>query len=419
VNNKLTIKIAKSLLLARWRQTAVAAVGVTFSIAMFIALLSFMIGLNDMLDDLVMNRTPHVRLYNEVRENPLQPISLTADYKHYYHFISSVKTDVSREEIYNSALILKKVEEDKRTKGISKKINLPVFFNEGNVRIPGTINGIDVQAEIDFFHFNDYVNDGLPADLKLIPSSIIPGKALAEKLHANIGDMVYVTTSTGETFPLKVVAYFQSGLNDLDKAIAYTSLSTAQKMVGRTANYITEIQIKLKDIDDAPMMAKEYNLLFKTLAEDIQTANADFDTGNAVRSLISYIVGITLLIVAGFGIYNILNMMIYEKMDSIAILKATGFSAGDVRRIFLFVSLSIGLFGGLLGLAVGYLLSRVIDAIPFVTASMPTITTYPVDYDPIYYVICILFSLVTTFLAGWLPAVKAGKLDPVVIIRGK
>jgi lipoprotein-releasing system permease protein len=36
-------------------------------------------------------------------------------------------------------------------------------------------------------------------------------------------------------------------------------------------------------------------------------------------------VSVFLLVVAGFGIYNILNMMIYEKMDSIAILKATGF----------------------------------------------------------------------------------------------
>ena len=73
-------------------------------------------------------------------------------------------------------------------------------------------------------------------------------------------------------------------------------------------------------------MAKEYSTLYDVDTEDIQTANSQFETGSTVRSLISYAVGITLLIVAGFGIYNILNMMIYEKMDSIAILKATGFS---------------------------------------------------------------------------------------------
>ena len=50
MNIKLIITIAKSLLLARWKQTLVAAVGVTFSITMFITLLGFMSGLNDLLD---------------------------------------------------------------------------------------------------------------------------------------------------------------------------------------------------------------------------------------------------------------------------------------------------------------------------------------------------------------------------------
>jgi lipoprotein-releasing system permease protein len=159
--------------------------------------------------------------------------------------------------------------------------------------------------------------------------------------------------------------------------------------------------------------------LFQTDAEDIQTANAQFETGSFVRTLISYSVGITLLIVAGFGIYNILNMMIFEKMDSIAILKATGFSGTDVNRIFLVIALSIGLFGGVLGLLFGFLLSFAIDQIPFVTASLPTIKTYPINYNPVFYFIGFTFSLATTYMAGWAPARKASKIDPVIIIRGK
>ena len=169
----------------------------------------------------------------------------------------------------------------------------------------------------------------------------------------------------------------------------------------------------------APAMAKEYAALFKTDAEDIQTANAQFETGSFIRTLISYAVGITLLVVAGFGIYNILNMMIYEKMDTIAILKATGFSGKDVKNIFLSIALSIGFFGGLAGLLFGFGLSSVIDQIPFTTASLPTVKTYPVDYSPAFYFIGAIFSLVTTYLAGWFPSRKASKTDPVIIIRGK
>ncbi len=378
-----------------------------------------MTGLNKLLDGLILNRTSHVRLYNELLPNPVQPISFLPAYKNYYHFISSVKTTNTREEIYNSAAIIRTIAKDKRVDGIALKINTPVFFNEGNVRIAGTVNGIDVQAENRLFHFNDYITSGKGQDLALIPNSIILGKPLAEKLVANIGDQVFITTTQGDIFPLKLVGYFATGIRDFDKVLGFTSIATAQKLINKPSSYITDIQVKLLDVTAAPSVAKEYSQLFGTHAEDIQTANAQFETGSFIRTLISYTVGITLLIVAGFGIYNILNMMIYEKMDAIAILKATGFSSADVKTIFLMIALSIGIFGGLIGLIGGLLLSMLIDSIPFHALALPGVTTYPVNYDPAFYGIGILFSLITTFLAGWLPARKAGKIDPVVIIRGK
>ena len=126
-----------------------------------------------------------------------------------------------------------------------------------------------------------------------------------------------------------------------------------------------------------------------------------------------------MLIVAGFGIYNILNMMIYEKMDSIAILKATGFSGRDVNAIFITIALTIGLVGGVLGLVLGLGLSALIGEIPFNTPSLPTVKTYPINYDPNFYIIGAVFSLITTYLAGYFPSRKASKIDPVDIIRGK
>jgi len=112
-------------------------------------------------------------------------------------------------------------------------------------------------------------------------------------------------------------------------------------------------------------------------------------------------------------------MMIYEKMDSIAILKATGFSGNDVKWIFIFLSMIIGIAGGLFGLLFGFIFSYIIDFIPFETAALPTIKTYPIDYNVEYYIIGILFAIGTTFIAGLFPALKASKIDPVEIIRGK
>jgi len=419
MNYKLIVSIAKSLLLARWRQTLVAAIGVTFSIGMFITLLGFMNGLNDLLDGLILNRTAHVRLFQEVKPNPNQPVNASVDYSGAYNFIQSIKSSGGRLDIYNSAAIMRAIRADQRVLGFAPRITTPVLYNSGVVDINGAINGIDVVAENELFFFNDYVTTGAAIDLKNVANSIVLGKGVADKLLAEMGDMIQVTTSKGELLSLKVVGYFQSGIQEFDKVQSYTSIATAQKLMGKSNSYVTDIQIKLKDIDQAPAVAKEYAALFQTDAEDIQTANSQFETGSFVRTLISYVVGITLLIVAGFGIYNILNMMIYEKMDSIAILKATGFSGKDVKLIFLGIALSIGLFGGFLGLILGLSLSLLIDQIPFNTAALPTIKTYPVNYDLVYYIIGIVFSIVTTFFAGYFPARKASKIDPVLIIRGK
>src|SRR6476469_9170745 len=146
MNAKLIANIAQSLLLARWRQTLVAAIGVTFSITMFITLLSFMTGLNVMLDSLILNRTPHVRLFNEIKPNKEQPITKAAAYKNYYHFISSIKTSNSREELYNSGAILKAIQQDTRVQGLAPRLNTQVFFNVCTNDITWLINGSDVQS---------------------------------------------------------------------------------------------------------------------------------------------------------------------------------------------------------------------------------------------------------------------------------
>jgi lipoprotein-releasing system permease protein len=412
----LILSISKALLLARWKQTLVAAIGVTFSITMFITLLSFMTGLNKMLDGLILNRTPHVHIYKEIQPSEKQPVDFELNG---HNFVSSVKPKNDLLDLRNSSAMMKSLRDDPRVLGVSPKVSVQVFYNIGAVDLNGVLNGIDVAEENRLFTFSEYVVEGDYQDLKYVPNSIVLGKGAAEKILANIGDNIQITTSKGERVQLKIVGYFQSGLQDIDKVQSYVSLATAQKLLGESNSYITDIQVKLKDINQAPAIAKEYKRIYEIEAVDIQTANAQFETGTAIRTLISYAVGITLLIVAGFGIYNILNMMIYEKMDTIAILKATGFSGKDVKRVFITIALTIGVFGGLFGLFFGFLISSGIDNIPFKTEALPTIKTYPINYDPRYYFIGGIFSIITTYFAGYFPSRKASKVDPVVIIRGK
>ncbi|MBL7982775.1 MAG: ABC transporter permease [Flavobacteriales bacterium] len=422
---RLLLGISSTLLRARLRQSIVAAVGVTFSIAMYIALSGFMNGLNSLLDGLILNRTPHIRLYNEIRPADQQPLERAFELHSaagngtVHHFINRVKPKGEEARVRNALGIMDALRKDPRVLGIAPKVAAQVMFNVGTIEVNGAVNGIDPKEEDRLLHFSDYLVKGTVAQLASTNNGIVLGKGLADKMQVGIGDVVQVTSIQGDRTMLKVVGFYQSGMADFDNVQCFATVSTVQNLLVKPRNYITDIQVRLHDLAQAPAMAREYAARFGVDAIDIQTANAQFETGSAVRNIISYVVSIVLLVVAGFGIYNILNMLIYEKLDSIAILKATGFSGGDVRTIFINLSLIIGICGGLVGLLLGWLLQLAIDRIPFKFDALPTVTTYPVDYDPLYPTIGILFALATTFIAGWFPARKASQVDPVEIIRGK
>ena len=418
-NYKLILSITKTHLLSRFKQTSIAALGVTFGIGTFIILVSFMTGLNGLLDGLVLNRTPHIHIYNEIKASEKQPIERSVLFDQSFHIIKSIKPKTNQARIHNASPLIKQLAADDRVLGVTPQVNAKVFYIAGSVELNGVINGIQVANEVRLFNFSDYIVEGDAENLIRNNQGILLGAGIADKLGLVIGNRVQISTPKGDIFPLKIVGIYQSGLAEIDNIQSFVNLETAQQLLGEGKNYISDINVKLKDISHAPVMSSNISRQFNLTAIDIKTANAQFDTGTNIRNLITYAVSITLLVVAGFGIYNILNMLIYEKMNDIAILKATGFSGKDVQWIFISQAIIIGIIGAVLGLILGYGVSVLISHTPFETDALPTIDTYPVNFDPLYYLIGVVFAIVSTFFAGYLPARKARYIDPVEIIRGQ
>ena len=413
------LNISKTHLLTRKKQTIVAALGVTFGIGAYVILMSFMTGLNGLLDGLILNRTPHVHMYNEDAPSATQPVDKSTEYRDNLNFVYSVKPLKKRKQIHNALPIMKLLAQNKAVKGVTPQVQAQAFYLAGSTQLNGMLMGVDVIAESNLYNLGDYIVEGSTNALVTNENGILLGRGVAKKLSLAVGDIIQIGTVNGDVYPLKIVGFYQSGLAEVDNIQSYVNLKTAQRILGESKNYITDINLKLNDMAEAPSMAADLANMYNITAVDIQTANAQFETGSSIRNLISYAVSITLLIVAGFGIYNILNMLIYEKMNDIAILKATGFSGKDVKHIFLSQAMIIGLIGGVLGLILGYVMSFLISRAPFETEALPTIKTMPVNFDPMYYAIGIVFALISTYFAGYLPSKKAERIDPVDIIRGQ
>ena len=419
MGNAVLIQIAKTHLLTRKKQSAIASLGVTFGIGTFIVLVSFMTGLNGLLDGLILNRTPHIRIYNEVQPSEKQPIQLHPAYKGAVHMVHSIKPKQDQASIYNNQPLMSILKKNPLVMGVTPQVSARIFYQSGSVLLNGNAIGINALEEDRLFNFKQYIVNGLPRDLANNENGIVLGIGVAKKLSLGIGDRVQLLSSSGATYRLKVVGFFQSGLADIDKVQSYVNVKTAQRIAGEGNNFVTDISVKLFDIEKAKDLSDQIAKTYGVNSIDIKAANAQFETGTTIRNIITYAVSITLLIVAGFGIYNILNMVIYEKMNDIAILKATGFSGSDVKRIFIYQAMFIGIVGGLIGLAMGGLLSFLISKAPFETEAIPTVKTFPVNFQPLFYAIGAIFAIGTTFFAGYLPARKASKIDPVEIIRGQ
>jgi len=125
-----------------------------------------------------------------------------------------------------------------------------------------------------------------------------------------------------------------------------------------------------------------------------------------------------ILVVASFGIFNVISTVVMEKQRDIAILKSMGFHARDVRRIFLLEGLVIGALGSFLGVGLGYGLMALLSVVKIQPPGLSEIVNLPIYWGPDQILLAGLFAILSATGAAYFPARKAGRVFPVDILRG-
>ncbi len=412
-------EIAKTHLLAKPKQTLIAMLGVTFGIGMYILMISFMQGFNEFLQDTLLSSTPDVRLYNDIKTDFTHSIlDEISDTSKVLNVVHHPKPKDITPNIKSSALIIGDLKKDDRVIAVSPILSTQVFYVSGPVQINGTLSGVNILEESQLTGLNSKMKTGKIENLLTIDNGILMGHGLANKLNVRVGDIVTLATPTGNSMRFRIVGTFQFGVGSLDNIKCYVNLSKVQQLLGKDNQYVTDIGIKLKDYDLATDISKEFAGRYGYKADDWKTTNASAMVSILIRNVMTFVVSFTLLVVAGFGIYNIMSMTIQNKLKDIAILKAQGFSSSDVRQIFLTQSVTIGVFGALTGLLLGFIMSSGVYNLPFPKNDFISITHFPVVFHTKHYLFGMGFGVITTFIAGLMPSIKAGKIDPVAILRG-
>ena len=413
------IRIAVVHLVSKKRQTLVAMLGVMFGITVFIFQAGLITGLQNYMLDKIVNNSPHIHLYNEPDKHP--PALLTQTLRHpereWVHLRNPRVPEADR-KIRNARGLMNELSKLPEVQGVSPLVTAQAIIKAGFKELPATVNGIDVIKENQLFNLHRDQVAGNYLEMAVLPNSIILGVGVADKLSAEVGDVLTLSTVYAQV-DMKVVAITQTGITQIDDNRAYVNLRTAQNLVGKDMLYYTDLNLKLKDVDKADALAATLQHVWGYKAQSWKEANAGIFGVFKIQNIATYLVIASILIVAGFGIFNILMMMIYEKMTDIAVLKAMGYRNSDIRRLFMFEALFIGVVGGLLGIGLGYMASVAATKIEIQIKGLVTLDHLNINFDPLFYVSGFAFALLSTALAGFIPARKASMIDPVEIIRGK
>lgn len=407
-------EIALTYLSSRKKQTAVAAMGVMFGISMFIFMQSLMKGTNDYFEKSSFSTTAHIRLYSENK---------VADAHILNSFLKDNSTKIltnpkqlrQSQGLTNPYGIIQNIRKNPQVVAVTPQVTATVIYASGSVNINGTVAGVSIDEEDKMFDVQSNMKEGDLHDLNRVNNGLLIGKGIADKLSLHVGDNITVRAGTGSPMIMRVVGIFATTIKQIDETKSYANIVQAQNLLGKDRSYVTDIKINLADYNNAPKVAKDIETITGYKAEDWVQSNEQLKAAFKIRAIIlNSVIGVILL-VAGFGIYNILNMTIYEKIKEIAILKATGFSGKSVISIFLQQAVYIGLMGGIIGIIFGFLITFMVSKI-YIGAG--TLKYLPMSFYIPHYIEAVSFGILTTIAAGFFPARKASKVDPVTIIRG-
>jgi len=413
------LRIAWVHLFSKKRQTIVAMLGVMFGVTVFIFQAGLLTGLQAYFIEKTVNTTAHVHIFNDVRTSRSHVLDMVSDSTTSWNLIRNQKPRDEERRLRNGYQILRDIERDPRVEGVAPYLGLQGILRFGMSQQAATLAGVDILREDQLFHIKDNLVNGQLQRMETLPNGIILGFGLADKLGIRLDDNLTVISSKGVSLQMKVVGISKTGITLQDNTRAYVSIRNAQRLLQQSGAYITDINVRLRDVDDAQIVAGQYQTLYGYKAEDWKAANANVFGIFRIQNLTVSFVIISILVVSGFGIFNILMTIIYEKMPDIAILKAMGYRDGDIRVIFLIESIAIGSTGGVLGLMLGFITSTIVGMIPLNIQGFVSVQYLIINFNPLFYLAAFAFALTATTVAGYFPARKAARFDPVEIIRSR
>ena len=277
--------------------------------------------------------------------------------------------------------------------------------------------GIDAPLHLQTTNLTDQLIEGKFQDFRDNGTSVIVGAKLAETLSVGAGDAIQLLSPGGDYWRFTIAAVARSGVGAIDSSRVYSHAKVAQTLL-RKPFAASMIIYKLRDPERAPELAQHFETLFQHDSQSWQEREA---ANLQLFVMLRMSAGITvslIILLAGFGIFNVLTMSVLSKVKEIAILRSMGYRKGDISAIFLWQGAMIAAAGSLIGCAVGALLTWGVSHIPIKVRGLLVADHFLVTWDWRHYFWATVLALIAVAIASYVPARRAAQLPPVSTLRG-
>lgn len=279
------------------------------------------------------------------------------------------------------------------------------------------LQGIDLDAHLATTALRDQLIAGDIGDYRQKPNGFLVGRLLARRLQLKVGDKVTLFATSDDVRSFDVCGIVQTGDNLIDERRGYIDLKVARDMFNKNSE-ASFLIVKLRDPARAPQVADHLEQLLQHRCKSWQEREqSNLQVFRAIR-LSAAITVSTIIVLAGFGIFNVLTLMILDKVRDIAILRSMGYRRGDISAIFLWQGLFVATFGSALGCVLGLLLTWWISSIPVHIRGFIATDYFLVHWSWVHYATAAVIAFAAALVASWFPARRAAKLAPVSILRG-
>ncbi|MBZ5724476.1 MAG: ABC transporter permease [Acidobacteriia bacterium] len=309
----------------------------------------------------------------------------------------------------------------------------PVFL-VGALQSKGAyLKGIDVNSELAIGDTLTHLKAGsldLLRDPNARPPGIVLGSRMVEDTGMTLNSRVTAVFPEGgeltpfgpkPTFrPFRVAGIFETGFFEIDDGYVFTSIAAAQRMLG-IEDVVNMIELKVDDLDRAPEIAKEVERAIDQRYTTTTWQEQNRQLLNALRmERIVTIITIGLIeLVAALNILITLVMMVMEKYRDIAVLMSMGARRNQIRRIFMFQGVLIGVVGSAIGLALGYTLCHFADKYRWLRLEEQVYSMSFVPFETRWVdgVWIAAAAILVSFLATLYPARNATRIAPAEVLR--